>query len=368
MKKHSFGKKGGASSSNFNEKSSNLPANSWVVHLKISPKGKGEKHRLKTTSCWGSMLVFKVVNLGFTLAIGSNSFKMWKIPGCFFNKFSRLKRVTLLPVHLLAASPRAADPPGVFCQFPGTTPTKSETERGGPGPGLLVEAEMTVTNAPFLGREQKIFPHTFSLWFHDFHDISFLNHFKDPPCSLPTENSQTSQGLRSILPQQKSILDRSMTAYYLMQMPFDDFWTSMSTIQEQSRGSLLRLFETSLSIFYTVSPALYPSFSVWNYRIVFNFRVSKFHRCENQGPENTRLHFLVGFPQIVQFTRSTVWYSEGWHLTKSGESIYALGMTLTYLYHLPVNSETSAEITYQHLSTLTKIEETSRFLQNLTNL
>jgi len=76
MKKHSFGKKGGASSSNFNEKSSNLPANSWVVHLKISPKGKGEKHRLKTTSCWGSMLVFKVVNLGFTLAIGSNSFKM----------------------------------------------------------------------------------------------------------------------------------------------------------------------------------------------------------------------------------------------------------------------------------------------------
>lgn len=294
-KKHSFGKKGGASSSNFNEKSSNLPANSWVVHLKISPKGKGEKHRLKTTSCWGSMLVFKVVNLGFTLAIGSNSFKMWKIPGCFFNKFSRLKRVTLLPVHLLAASPRAADPPGVFRQFPGTTPTKSETERGGPGPGLLVEAEMTVTNAPFLGREQKIFPHTFSLWFHDFHDISFLNHFKDPPFSLPTENSQTSQGLRSILPQQKSILDRSMTAYYLMQMPFDDFWTSMSTIQEQSRGSLLRLFETSLSIFYTVSPALYPSFSVWNYRILFNFRVSWIPSVRNHGPENASLHFWSVF-------------------------------------------------------------------------
>lgn len=234
--------------------------------------------------------------------------------------------MALLPVHLPAASPRAADPPGVLVRHP----PRSETEHGGPGLASSWKLKWPWQMHLSLGTEQNFFSAHIFMWFHDFHDISFLNHFKDPPCSLPTENSQTSQGLRSILSQQKSILDRSMTAYHLMQMPFDDFWTSMSTIQERSRGSLLRLFETSLSIFYTVSPALYPSSSVWNYRILFNFRVSKFHRCENQGPENTRLHFLVGFPQIVQFTRSTVWYSEGWHLTKSGESIYALGMTLTY--------------------------------------
>lgn len=132
-----------------------------------------------------------------------------------------------------------------------------------------------------------------------------------------------------------------------MQMPFDDFWTPMSTIQEQSRRSLLRLFETSLSIFYTVSPALYPSFSVWNFQGIQIPSVRKPRTRKHKPPffgrfSADRAVYTVNGVILWRMASDPIWWL---HL--------CLG-TLTYLYHLPFNSETSAEITYQHLSTSTK--------------